>query len=84
MSFQPHQASCAECGKTFVRSVARARFCSDRCRYRHRDRLKYAADPEGESAKARSYYATHREAVIARVKRYQAAKGGKLSLPRFA
>jgi hypothetical protein len=40
---------------------------SDRCRYRNRDRLKHAADPEGERAKSRRYYGANRERVIARV-----------------
>jgi len=41
--------------------------CSDRCRYRHRDRLRYKANPEGERAKSRRYYRANRERVIARV-----------------
>jgi hypothetical protein len=38
-----------------------------KCRYRKRDRLKYEADPEGERAKSRAYYAANRERIIARV-----------------
>lgn len=62
--------ACEECGKEFedLRRCRRGkRFCSDRCRYRHRDRAKYVADPEHERAKSRAYYARNRERVIARV-----------------
>lgn len=59
---------CEECGAEFEGRVRRGtKFCSDRCRYRHRDRQRYAADPEGERAKSRRYYAANRERVIARV-----------------
>jgi len=47
-------------------SGAGTKFWSDRCRYRHRDRVKYGADPQGERAKSRRYYAANRDAVIAR------------------
>jgi hypothetical protein len=59
---------CEECGIEFEGRVRRGtKFCGDRCRYRHRDRLRYAADPEGERAKSRAYYARNRERVIARL-----------------
>jgi hypothetical protein len=51
---------------------ASAQFCSSRCRYRFRDRRKYAEDPEGERAGSRAYYAANRERVLAKA----AAKRG--------
>jgi hypothetical protein len=69
--------TCVECGEELEdvwRHRSTRQFCSDRCRYRHRDRLRYAADPEGERAKSRAYYARNREAVIARVIARQKAK----------
>jgi hypothetical protein len=52
------------------------KFCSDRCRYRHRDRLKYAADPDGERAKSRRYYGANRDAVTARKREVARRWGG--------
>ncbi len=72
----PPTAACAECEKTFVRRSVRARFCSATCRYRHRDRCDYEADPEAERASSRRYYAAHREAVIARVIAHRHKKKG--------
>jgi hypothetical protein len=60
-------SSWTECGQELGRGRRHRRFCSDKCRYRHRDRLRYAADPEGEREKSRRYYKANREKVIARV-----------------
>jgi hypothetical protein len=60
-------SSCAECGQEFGRGRRNRRFCSGKCRYRFRDRLRYAADPEGEREKSRRFYRANREKVIARV-----------------
>jgi hypothetical protein len=59
---------CEECGEPFVeRGRAGRRFCSDKHRYRARDRRRYELDPEGEREKSRLHYAANRERVIARV-----------------
>jgi hypothetical protein len=62
--------TCEECGAGFTPGnySKRARFCSAACRYRKRDRERYARDPEGERAKSRAYYAANRERVLARMK----------------
>ena len=45
---------CAECGAGLERwLVVSAQFCSPKCRYRFRDRRRYAEDPERERAKSR-------------------------------
>lgn len=36
--------TCAECGRPVVRRSPKARFCSDACRLRQRDRIRYEAD----------------------------------------
>jgi hypothetical protein len=62
--------ACEECAQPFedLRNSRRGRrFCSSKCRYRHRDRRRYELDPEGEREKSRRYYAANRERVIARV-----------------
>ena len=64
---------CEECGKPVEgglsrRYTTRKRFCSDGCRYKARDRLRYERDPERERERSRRYYATHREAVLARAR----------------
>lgn len=41
-------------------------FCSKRCGYRFRDRLRYEENPERERERSRRYYAANREAVLAR------------------
>jgi endogenous inhibitor of DNA gyrase (YacG/DUF329 family) len=64
---------CAECGVDLHHElVPRSAFCSDRCRYRFRDRRRYVENPEGERERSRRYYAEHREAVLGRA----AAKRG--------
>src|SRR5688572_22347436 len=43
---------CAECGTELERwRWASVQFCGSKCRYRFRDRRKYAEDPERERAK---------------------------------
>src|SRR5262245_14852562 len=49
--------NCAECGEPILGINRKAKFCSAKCRYRQRDRKRYQADPEGERAKSRAYYA---------------------------
>ena len=69
--------TCEECGGDLFAFVEAKntrrgkRFCSDKCRYRHRDRRRYAADPEREREKSRRYYAANRERVLARVRERQ-------------
>jgi hypothetical protein len=63
--------NCEECGEEFAdvkNNRASRRFCSDRCRYRARDRRDYQADPERERARVKAYYAKNREQVLARAK----------------
>jgi ssDNA-binding Zn-finger/Zn-ribbon topoisomerase 1 len=77
---QPKGLTCEECGQPFtdMKEGRRGRrFCSPKCRYRNRDRRRYEADPEGERAKSRAYYAANRERVIARVIARQAAERAK-------
>jgi Glutaminase len=56
-------SNCAECGQELGRGRRHRRFCSDKCRYRYRDRVRYAADPENEREKSRRYYRANRERV---------------------
>jgi hypothetical protein len=64
--------SCLECGADINRRERpRSDFCSDAHAYRYRDRLRYEADPEGQRAKSRAYYAANRERVLKRVKAKQ-------------
>jgi hypothetical protein len=66
---------CAECGTELTRwQRASAHFCKPQCRYRFRDRRRYAEDPEGARARARAYYAANREKVLERA----AARRGKI------
>ena len=66
---------CAECGVPLEQwQRALVQFCSPRCRYRFRDRRKYAEDPEGQRAKGRAYYWANRERVLAKA---AARRGGK-------
>jgi hypothetical protein len=61
--------TCMECGGEIPYSRDRkttTRYCSPKCRYRARDRKRYAADPDGERARSRAYYAAHREQVLDR------------------
>ena len=74
---------CDECGQPFPderqQRRTRKRFCSDRCRYRQRDRRRYELDPEGEREKSRAYYQANRKRVIARViKARQIKQGGDM------
>jgi hypothetical protein len=69
---------CAECDVELDHRVSpRSAFCSPKCRYRFRDRRKYAADPEAQRARARAYYAENRERVLEK----SAAKRGGSRLP---
>jgi hypothetical protein len=66
---------CLECGADLYWGVRfRSEYCSSTCSKRHRDRLRYQADPEAQRAKSRAYYAANRERIIERVKAYQARK----------
>jgi hypothetical protein len=64
------QTTCEECGEEIVfsrsRRTSRRLFCSDKRRYRDRDRRRYEADPEGQREKSRRYYALNREKVLAK------------------
>jgi CDGSH-type Zn-finger protein len=67
---------CEECGREVenLRFTRRSkRFCSDKCRYRRRDRLRYERDPEGARLRSKRYYAQNREQVLAKA----AAKRGR-------
>ena len=56
---------CAECGTELTRwQRTSVQFCSPKCRYRFRDRRRYAEDPEGARVRARAYYAANRERVL--------------------
>ena len=71
---------CAECGGDLDwRSVPRSAFCSPRCRYRWRDRRKYAENPERERERSRAYYWRNREAVLEKA----AAKRGRPRPPEL-
>jgi hypothetical protein len=59
---------CAECGQELGRGRSHRTFCSDKCRYRFRDRLRYASDPEGEREKSHRYYEANCEKVLARMR----------------
>jgi hypothetical protein len=66
---------CAECGSHLDHHlVPRSPFCGPRCRYRFRDRRRYAEDPEAQREKARRYYLENREAVLARAAERRAAR----------
>jgi hypothetical protein len=67
---KPEFRVCADtaCGRSFAPNSGKQRYCSDRCRYRARDRRDYAADREGELARSRRYYERHREKKLAKVK----------------
>ena len=72
--------SCAVCGIDLDwRTVPRSPFCSPRCRYRFRDRRKYAANPERERERSRAYYWRNREAVLEKA----AAKRGRPRPPEL-
>jgi hypothetical protein len=76
--------TCEECGQEIPNMrFARAskRFCTDRCRYRHRDRLRYERDPEGERARSRTYYAKNR-GQVARMRARAAQKDGRMECRR--
>lgn len=69
---------CAECGTELTRwQRASAAFCSAKCRYRFRDRRRYAENPERERAKARAYYWANREEVLDR----SAERRGRVRVP---
>jgi hypothetical protein len=60
---------CEECGEPIPNlkdARASRRFCTDKCRYRARDRKRYAADPEFQRERSRRYYRENREVVLAR------------------
>jgi endogenous inhibitor of DNA gyrase (YacG/DUF329 family) len=64
------ETRCEECGEEVdysrTRRTSRRLFCSDKCRYRARDRRRYEADPEGQRERSRRYYAEHRDEVLAK------------------
>lgn len=69
--------TCGECGGAIEFNRSRTSvtvFCSPKCRYKARDRARYAADPEGARAKARAYYWANRERVLEK----RAAARGRL------
>ena len=71
---------CEECGGRIEHYGERrttSRFCSLKCRYKKRDRARYAADPEGMRARARAYYWANREAVLEKA----AARRGRVRPP---
>jgi uncharacterized Zn finger protein (UPF0148 family) len=55
---------CEECGGPVVSKSGRARFCTPRCRYKHRDRARYQRDPERQRERSRRYYLENRELVL--------------------
>jgi hypothetical protein len=64
--------SCEECGKEFenlMETRASKRFCSDRCRYRARDRMR---DPDVERERSRRYYWANRERKLEQYAEYRA------------
>src|SRR5688572_27050525 len=72
---------CEECGGEIPYSRGRkttTQYCSDKCRYKSRDRARYAADPEGARARARAYYAANREKVLEKA----GARRGRLPVER--
>lgn len=56
---------------------ASAQFCKPQCRYKFRDRRRFAEDAESIRARSRAYYAATRERVLAKA----AAKRGKVREP---
>ena len=70
--------TCQECGGDIPYSRDRkttTRYCSPKCRYRARDRARYAADPKRERGRARAYYWANREQVLEKA----AARRGRTS-----
>ena len=66
---------CAECSSPLERwQWASSSFCSPKCRYRFRDRRRYAENPEAARERARAYYRANREAVLEKA----AARRGKV------
>ena len=58
---------CADCKRELnFRERPRSAFCSEKCRYRYRDRVRYSRDVEAQRERSRRYYQTHREQVLAR------------------
>ena len=71
---------CAECGSDLDwLTVPRSGFCSDQCRYRFRDRRRYAQNRERERERSRAYYWRNREAVLEKA----AAKRGRPRPPEL-
>ena len=68
---------CAECGVDLERWQWTSSFCSSKCRYRFRDRRRYAEDPEREREKSRAYYRANRERLLVKA----AARRGGLKSP---
>lgn len=74
--------TCVECGGDipYLRDGKTTKqYCSPKCRYKARDRAKYAANPEGERERSRAYYWRNREAVLEKA----AAKRGRSRPPEL-
>jgi len=72
--------ACVECGGEIPYSrdgKTTVQFCSAKCRYKARDRKRYAENPERERERSRRYYLEHREQVLERA----AAKRGRPRQP---
>jgi hypothetical protein len=72
--------TCIECGGDlpyFRDRKSSKEYCSPKCRYKARDRARYAANPDRERERSRRYYAEHREEILEKA----AAKRGQ-SRPR--
>jgi hypothetical protein len=56
---------CRECrGPIQYGRYSSVQFCSEKCRYKARDRARYATDAEGARERARAYYWANRERVL--------------------
>jgi endogenous inhibitor of DNA gyrase (YacG/DUF329 family) len=69
---------CAECGEPLHHRVhPRTPFCTAKCRYRWRDRRRYAVTAEAQRERSRVYYREHRDEILEKA----AAKRGRLRPP---
>jgi hypothetical protein len=66
--------NCAECGSELPRGRRGRKFCSPKCRYRFRDRIRYATNPEPIRARAKAWYWANHERALARDKATRAAR----------
>lgn len=69
------ERKCEECGGLVVSKSGKARFCTAKCRYRDRDRRRYAADPDGERTRSLQRYVANREHRLETGRRYREARG---------